>query len=251
MSETHLAVWSWPQGYYGGAVHLFERLDRGRLSAPIELISPAATSTSTSAVSLAMDDRQLIIAEANVTNQLSGAVFVYDLTSPNAPIQCQTLYDPEFTPQVPADSLCLVGDDLFISSIDVNAVVQWRRDGEGFWRRLGKIVPPGTPSSSWKFGTSIACDGTTLVIGAPGEATRGTVYTYERVKDDTWELVQKISSPTTSSLFGTSVAVSGEQLVIGAPSGLGAAFVSRRIPGGWSALESLPSASVVNNARAG
>ncbi len=251
LSETHLAVWSWPQGYYGGAVHLFERLGRGRLSAPIELISPAATSTSTSAVSLAMDDRQLIIAEANVTNQLSGAVFVYDLTSPNAPIQCQTLYDPEFTPQVPADSLCLVGDDLFISSIDVNAVVQWRRDGEGFWRRLGKIVPPGTPTSSWKFGTSIACDGTTLVIGAPGEATRGTVYTYERVKDDTWELVQKISSPTTSSLFGTSVAVSGEQLVIGAPSGLGAAFVSRRIPGGWSALESLPSASVVNNARAG
>lgn len=245
LSQRHLAIWSGPQSTsVDNLIHVFHRLDRGRLSAPIEIVSPAAlVTTSASVVSLAMDDSQLIVAESGVTDKFYGAVYVYDLTGSDGPVQCQTLYDPEFEPQIPADCLLLVGDDLYISSPDVSAVVHWSRDAEGFWRRRGKIVPPGTPNSTWRFGTSLASDGSSLVIGAPGESTRGTVYTYERVKDDTWGLVQKLSSPTTNSLFGSSVAIEAERLVVGAPAGAGAALVYSRVPGGWSAPITLPAIS--------
>ena len=79
-----------------------------------------------------------------------------------------------------------------------------------------------------EFGTSVALDGSRLVVGAPLDNGRsgtdtGAVYIFKRT-GTTWALVQEITDNNTdfshlssSDEFGTSVALDGSRLVVGAP----------------------------------
>src|SRR5262245_40079709 len=98
------------------------------------------------------------------------------------------------------------------------------------------------------FGSSVAINGNTAVIGAPGypfdgtTTPRGAAYVFVR-NGDLWTFQAKLvpNDGTADMLFGDSVAISGDIAVIGAPfqdlpgrPGTGAAYVFRRSGNLWS-----------------
>jgi hypothetical protein len=109
------------------------------------------------------------------------------------------------------------------------------------------ITPAGNLSSgnsNEQLGTSVAVDGNTFVLGAPGVAT-GRAYVVP-VDRSAAAVILQPSDGASGDLFGQSVAISGNTAVIGAPlnsqkgSGAGAAYVFVRDPGGnWSQQQKL------------
>ena len=98
-----------------------------------------------------------------------------------------------------------------------------------------------------RFGMSVALDGHTLVVGAPGEGSangdpnnngapgRGAVYVFVR-DGATWsqQAYLKASATFLISGFGTCVDISGNTIVAGAPNSGGAAYVFVRNGTTWS-----------------
>ena len=88
------------------------------------------------------------------------------------------------------------------------------------------------------FGRSVAMSGTTLVVGAPGDDPRGSVYIY--VHGTAWTQQQKLTPGSGGEGFGWAVDIDGDTLVVGAPfdddkaSNAGAAYVFIRSGGTWS-----------------
>lgn len=99
------------------------------------------------------------------------------------------------------------------------------------------------------FGTSVAIDGETVLVGAPfaeldGDET-GAVYAYER-GDGAWQrrtvLSPSASAETADGRFGQAVALDGDTAVVGAPEtrgGTGSAFVFERAGDGWGRVAHL------------
>jgi hypothetical protein len=101
------------------------------------------------------------------------------------------------------------------------------------------------PSTSDLFGTALAFDHGTLVIGAPkadeGGLDTGAVEVFERDAMGAWIHTQTLAppDPATGMLFGISVALSGETILVGAPGDsaqgplAGRVHLYRRIRGSW------------------
>lgn len=82
-----------------------------------------------------------------------------------------------------------------------------------------KLPIAHTPTNGDYFGQSIAINGDTLVVGAPGENNgKGRVYVY-RLENGWWREKQKLSAktPVTGDRFGSALAFDGSTLVVGAP----------------------------------
>jgi len=95
-------------------------------------------------------------------------------------------------------------------------------------------------SEGARFGASVALEGATAMVGAPG-AGSGSVYVFRR-SGASWFEAQKLepSDAPPGAEFGRSLALSGEWLWVGAPSvdedepDVGAVYVFRRVSGVWS-----------------
>lgn len=86
------------------------------------------------------------------------------------------------------------------------------------WNQEVRLVSPDTAPEDG-FGFSVALDGDTLVVGAPGTANRrGAAYVYRRGASG-WMLEASLldSPPAPQAEFGHSVAIDGDTLVVGAP----------------------------------
>jgi Invasin, domain 3/FG-GAP repeat len=108
-------------------------------------------------------------------------------------------------------------------------------------------------SSVSQFGTSIAIEGNTMVVGAPydeHEATgaEGAAFVYAQTSPGTWSYVQTLAGDPDlerPEMFGSSVAIDGNTMVIGAPHGgyndTGAAYVFTRASEGadWTQSQTL------------
>lgn len=115
-------------------------------------------------------------------------------------------------------------EDTFNGS-DVGAAYVFVRNGNTSWRQQARLLSAdGAPTDA--FGTSVAIDGQTTVVGAPRRDTptrdAGAAYIFVR-SGELWQQQQRITMAggTAGDLFGTSVGISGESLVAGAPSGGG------------------------------
>ncbi len=84
------------------------------------------------------------------------------------------------------------------------------------------------------FGSAVAMDGDTLVVGAPfddnpasGAVNQGAAYVYV-LQDDNWALQQKLIADDglANDYFGFKVAVSGDSLIVGTPGAFGAEIPS-------------------------
>ncbi|MBL0927993.1 MAG: hypothetical protein IBJ11_10140 [Phycisphaerales bacterium] len=104
------------------------------------------------------------------------------------------------------------------------------------WAQEARLLA-SDPQPLAQFGSALAFDGTTLVVGAPSADSggRGAVYVYSRA-GTVWSFAQKIVSagPGLGDTFGGSLSLSGNTLVVGAPgtSGGGNAYVYVRTGAG-------------------
>jgi hypothetical protein len=140
------------------------------------------------------------------------------------------------------------------AGVGVGAVYVYTRGG-GAWSLQTTITPPGgvTP---YNFGSAVAIDGDTLVVGDPdadtvlGSAT-GFAAVYAR-SGSSWSLQATLTAPggANGDMFGSSVAVDGERAVVGAPLSAayvaagGAAYVFQRTGTSWGAGQLLPASTI-------
>ena len=124
-----------------------------------------------------------------------------------------------------------------------SAYVFERRDG--VWTQARKFAA-GDGDSEDGFGSSVAVDGSTAVVGAPDDegpdnSSLGSVYVFER-RDRVWTQAQKLTPEESSGVdeFGFSVTVDGSRAIVsafgdGIPIGnlAGAAYVFERRDGSW------------------
>lgn len=103
------------------------------------------------------------------------------------------------------------------------------------WTEVAILIPSKLVSIGWgdEFGTSVAIDGDTIVVGAYGAdnvptcegscGTAGAVYVFERDEggQGNWGEVAFLSADdaVTGDWFGYSVAIDGEHIVVGTPRG--------------------------------
>lgn len=146
------------------------------------------------------------------------------------------------------DGLVLVGARLadLRGKADAGAVYLFslRR---GFWTQTGKLTAKDSLAGA-EFGESIALDGGTAVIGAPGHSgERGAAYLFTR-QGVAWRQQARLlaNAGLAADRFGDAVAVSGDaSVLIGAPGqgGKGAAYVFGRSGLNWTQRQMLTATS--------
>jgi hypothetical protein len=95
------------------------------------------------------------------------------------------------------------------------AVDLFQRDKHGSWRRAARIKASDGLATDG-FGTSIALDRGTLVVGAPSANGTGAAYVYVR-EGARWVQRQKLLPSDAGGEFGHSVAIRRGIIIVGAP----------------------------------
>ena len=106
------------------------------------------------------------------------------------------------------------------------------------WLESGKLRGTDTAAGD-QFGSSVALDGTTAVVGAPGHgAGKGKAYVFSEVGGTPTEVAELSGSDSVAGDgFGSSVAFDGTTIVVGAPghgAGKGRAYVFSEVGGKWT-----------------
>ena len=139
---------------------------------------------------------------------------------------------------------------------DSGAAYVFTRSGGVEWDQGVKLTASDGAAYD-NFGISVAVDGDTLVVGAPGDddngADSGSVYVFTRDPDSgEWRQGAKLTPDDGQALdyFGYSVAVSGDTVLVGAyqddedndleDSGSAYVFVKPNSEGGWDDWDDLP-----------
>ena len=166
---------------------------------------------------VSLDGDTVAICASNGNND-DGSVYVYTRTAG------AWLLQQEFsaTGVVPGDDFAervsLDGDSLVVSADDdnggVGAAYVFVRSGST-WNQQQKLTGSGTVVDD-DFGTSLAIDGDTIVVGAERHDPDGAVFVFTR-SGTTWTEQQKLTPSDTSnaSTFGSSVGLQGNLLVVG------------------------------------
>jgi hypothetical protein len=147
------------------------------------------------------------------------------------------------------DAIALYGDTLVVGAPGNNnnqgAIHIYNRNqgGAETWGRVLSVTDP-TATSGDDFGITVAVNGGTVVIGAPGyNSNQGRTYVYGNQAAG-WTNIATIEDPaaTSSDDFGSAVAVSGNNIVVGSDQrsvngvhSTGAAYVFNRNQGGNNA----------------
>jgi len=122
------------------------------------------------------------------------------------------------------------------------AVYVFQRVGAN-WVERAILTSPGVAG---RFGTSIACSGGRLVVGARDLASSGKAYVHE-LQAGVWVQVAQFApvTATGSDYYGASAAISGDIALVGAPrdddtgNDRGAVYVYARSNGVWSQVQKL------------
>jgi hypothetical protein len=107
------------------------------------------------------------------------------------------------------------------AAMDSGSAYFFSREGPT-WGELQQVNQTDQDARNDAFGTSVAFDGDTLVVGAPQDdvagVNAGAAYVFTR-SGTTWSLQQKLTAPglTADDRFGFAVGLHGNTLVVGAP----------------------------------
>jgi phospholipase C len=141
-------------------------------------------------------------------------------------------------------------DDTIPGSLDAGTAYVFIRSGTSW--RLQKRLAASDGRASDNFGTSVALDGDTALVGSPGDdnaggTDAGSAYVYAR-SGTTWSLQKKLTQPdgAEGDGFGRSVRLSVDTALVGAPgddtaggADAGSAHVFIRSGTSWSFQSSL------------
>jgi hypothetical protein len=134
---------------------------------------------------------------------------------------------------------------------DSGSVYVFTRTG-ATWTQQAKLTAPDSAAGD-HFGTAVAIDGDTLVVGAYGDDDKGTnsgsVYVFTRT-GGTWTQQAKLTAAdgAATDRFGYAVAIDGDTVVVGAPydddkgADSGSAYVFTRTGGTWTQQAKLTAA---------
>ena len=122
---------------------------------------------------------------------------------------------------------------------EAGAVYVFTRD-DSTWQQTAELIASDANRMD-HFGSSVAVEADTLVVGAPFSSVTGAAYVFGRL-EDVWIAEAKLLASDGAPLdeFGSAVAMSGDTLVVGAPwdicvggIGAGSAYVFERDRLGW------------------
>jgi hypothetical protein len=153
-----------------------------------------------------------------------------DLTNTPAPIEKAKL----------GKSVAIAGSTAVLGAPDFGnhgAVLVFNNVGsirEPRWELQAQLDAPGFQTGD-EFGASVAVEGDSLIVGAPGRnGGSGGVYFYQRL-DGQWTLQKQLGGSVPNEQLGSSVAIASDYAVAGAP-GLSssATYVYEKLGGEWS-----------------
>ena len=165
-----------------------------------------------------------------------------------------------------ANSLAISGDTLVVGAHwedslgwDSGAVYVFVRS-DGVWTEQQKLTASdgGEGSGGNRFGSSIAIDGDTVVVGSRGNdalgSDSGAAYVFER-SDGVWTEQQKLtaSDGEGDDWFSSGLGISGDTIVVGAmwednwDFNSGAAYVFERSDGVWTEQQKLTASNTGEN----
>ena len=129
--------------------------------------------------------------------------------------------------------------------VQPGAVHCFESNGHGGWSPTG-VIMASTPEAGARFGTAVALDGDTMIVGAPFSSStgayKGNAYVFERDSSGQWHEIAELAPSAlvvpSGAVFGTDVAVHDDAAIVGAPYLgqqfiLGAAYFYRRQRGSW------------------
>lgn len=188
---------------------------------------------------------------ADAQGSNAGAVDIFNLTSEGwAFIQRPTAVGLQ-----PGDQLgeAVAGDNTWFAAgatrhdamgVDSGAVWMFRNNQTN-WAHAQRLLPPVT-SAGARFGSALALEQDTLVIGAPLHSGGGSVSIFTQANSAwTHALTIAIPTPGASNRFGESVALAGDWLAVGDPyddaviiDG-GAVYLYRHVASAWILKQTL------------
>src|SRR5690606_37760394 len=117
--------------------------------------------------------------------------------------------------------------------------------------RSGGTLKLADAAAGTRFGTSLATDGSTLLVGmrrgSSADSARGGVQVCTRGANGAWTDAGSLGgAPMARSTFGAAVAIAGDWAFVGAPGGSsgGSVHVFRRTGGRWVDAGTLASADI-------
>lgn len=229
-----------PNGSAGGAAYVF--IDLAIDAEKIE--PPAAAASGAFGAAVAVDGNIVVIGAPNAGQ---GIVYVYELgDDPPKLLATLTQPGPGFGSAVAVDSGVLAVGAPHLNE-DTGAVYVFGQDsgGTNAWG-LVQTLSAADPTTSALFGANVALDGSTLLVGAPYEASvpaPGFVYAFTPSTGGMWAQVQQLSPPPADEAlgYGFAVGLDGNTAVVGAYNAMpatavqaGAAYVYETINSGAS-----------------
>lgn len=199
-----------------------------------ELTAPVPVEDSYYGWSTATDGQTLVVG-APYENSSLGAAYVYsrngldwDYVTTLEPNYVVTQSSPHFGYSVDLDGdTIVVGAYSYDSNSidDVGAIFIYEKDINDGWEVEPSVITVDNPQEGILFGTSVAIDGDTIVVGATfDDDEKGAAYVYER-SGGSWLFDQKLTasdgegkggSRGWGDWFGFSVAIDGDIIVAGA-----------------------------------
>ncbi|HET6725740.1 MAG TPA: FG-GAP repeat protein [Gammaproteobacteria bacterium] len=141
-------------------------------------------------------------------------------------------------------------DDTLVAGA-VGAVYAYQRHGGAFSGQLVQTLEPADGATGLDFGESVALEGNTVLVGAPGP-NGGSVYVFTADVNGTFRQAEQLPAPDGASEFGQSVALDGGVALIGAPAtGSGEVYVFVEGDDGFALHAVLDSPSQTPDARFG
>ena len=226
------------------AVFVFRNVD-GAWTQEAMLNDPEAGQRSGFAGTLAVSPEMLVVG-APLAESQAGLAYIYERGQDGWTVTGE-IASPDGEGSFFGTSAMLLGDRILVSAGSPfgqpgSVITFAQQDGE--WTETGRLAAFDGGAGDG-FGSTMASDGSTLWVGAPGaNSRRGGIYEFAGGGAGDWSSVTKITAPQPEEgdWMGTVVAQAGEVLVSGMPRddyGLGTALIFDGDGDGWSAGQSI------------
>lgn len=243
-----------------GAAYLFA-LSGGTWTERQKLVSASGVPFDTFGTAVAFGSSTAFIGAGGAMNAghlIPRKVYTFEApaTRSGSWVQGPTLYSPDAIDVNGAfgESMAVSGNFALIgarastvgANIGQGKVFAYERS-QGVWKLVQKLAASDGGARD-NFGLSLALDGTTAMIGAPGatidgQVSTGSVYVWER-PHGSWIQSSKIIADEAAAirLFGASVSLSGSTMLVGAYAASayhGAAYLFRHAGAQWKQIQKL------------
>ncbi len=230
-------------GFFHNYAYVFRR-DGGAWTREARIELGESSDFETVIPPLALSERTALISWRNV-------VTAYVRGSDGA-WSTQGVFDPLTSAPGFGAAIALDGDRALASSpgdtvygwLGAGTVYVFERSG-GIWSRVAHVAHPAINYGNYGFGTAVALDGSSMLVGAPGAYTEAglmgdATVLAESSGDWTPVAVLDAGNDHRAEEFGGAVALSGSTLLVGAPNAttdvpivFGAAYVFDAVNGAW------------------